>query len=83
MDLSATVADEGRHVLDDAENGRFHALEHVDALARIEQGDILRCCDDHSTVGVLDDFGHREWLVPGSRRRVHHQVVQFTPLHIR
>ncbi|MNC98938.1 hypothetical protein D3C83_170520 [compost metagenome] len=44
--LSAMRADEGAHVLDDAEDGHLRALKHGQALARVDEGDVLRRRDD-------------------------------------
>ena len=41
---AATVgADEVAHILDDAEYGNIHLAEHVQALAGIDQRQVLRC----------------------------------------
>src|SRR5262249_2350896 len=44
--LAAMGAEEIAHVLDDAEHGHVDLAEHVEALARIEQRDVLRRRDD-------------------------------------
>src|SRR5690554_8005992 len=53
-----TVTDKRRHVLDQTEQRHVHALEHVDALACIHQGDVLGRGDHHGA-------GHKEFLAQG------------------
>ena len=44
----------GAHVLDHAENRHLHLLEHLEALARVEQGDVLgRGDDDGAATGIF------------------------------
>src|SRR5260370_15920820 len=45
--LAAMRAEEIAHVLDDAEHGHVDLAEHVEAFARIEEGDVLRRRDDY------------------------------------
>ena len=67
-----------RHVLHHAEHRDVHLAEHLHALLRVEQRQILRGGDDHRA-------GHRHLLrqgqldVAGARRHVHHQVVEVVP----
>ena len=39
----------GAHVLDDTEHGHLHLLEHLEALARIQQGNVLWRSYNNST----------------------------------
>src|SRR3569623_1127481 len=41
--VTAFAADMNAHVLDDAEHRYFDLLEHLKALAGVEQGNVLRC----------------------------------------
>ena len=71
----------GAHVLDDAEHGHCDLLEHPEALACIEQRDVLRRRDDDRAA-----HGHalrqRELDVPGAGRHVHDEVVEVAPVGI-
>ena len=77
--VAALRADVDAHVLDDAEDRDADLLEHLEALARVEQGDVLRRGDDHRA-------GHRHLLrqgqldVAGARRQVDDQVVEVVPV---
>ena len=70
-----------RHVLDDADDGNAHFLEHLEPLARIDQRDVLRRRDDHRA-------GHRHFLrerqldVSGAWRHVDDEIVQLAPVGI-
>src|SRR5690606_8017982 len=54
--MAAVGADVRAHVFDNAENGDADFLEHLQSLARIEQGDVLRGGDDDS---AGDRYFHR------------------------
>ena len=58
--------------------GHAHLLEHLEALARVDEGDVLRRGDDHGA-----RHGHllreRELDVAGARRQVDHEVVEVAP----
>ena len=79
--VAALGADVDAHVLDDAEDGNADFLEHLEALPRIEQGDVLRRGDDDRTryrhllcQGELD--------VAGARRHVDHQIIHVAPARL-
>jgi hypothetical protein len=80
--LAALGTGEAAHVLDDAEHREVHLAAEHHTPADVLNGDLLRGRDHHGTVGLLDELGHREWLVPRPRRRIHHQVVEITPLDV-
>ena len=67
------------HVFHHAQYRDVHLVEHLDALARIQQGQVLGRGDDHRT-------RHRDLLrqgqldVTGARRHVDHQVVEIAPV---
>jgi hypothetical protein len=77
--VTALGADVDAHVLDDAEDGDIHLLEHLQALARVDQRDVLWRGDDHGA-------GHRHLLrqrqldVAGARRHVDDQVIEIAPV---
>ena len=76
--MSAMWADEYAHVLDNAEHGNLRFLEHRDALARIDQRDVLRCGhDDRAFEGNTLRDG--ELRVAGSRWHIDHKNVQRRP----
>ncbi len=74
-------ADVVAHIFDDTEDRHTRLLKHAEGLHRNAESHILRGRDD-------DGSGHRHLLrqrqmdVAGSRRKVHNEVVQITPLHI-
>ena len=70
-----------RHVLDDAEDRDADLLEHLQALARVEQRDVLRRGDDHGA-GDRDLLREREVDVAGSGRQVDDQVVEVAPVGV-
>src|SRR4029079_1523365 len=45
--VAALGADVGAHVLDDAEDGDAHLLEHLETLTGVEERDVLGGRDDH------------------------------------
>ena len=73
--VAAVRAAEHGHVLDHAQHRHRDLLEHLQALAGVQQGDVLRGGDD-------DGGGQRRTLadaqvdVAGARGHVDHQVVQ-------
>ena len=73
---------EVRHVLDDAEHGDLHLLEHLESLARVDQREVVRGGDDHARPRA-EPLGEREGRVAGPRRHVDHQIVELAPLHVR
>ena len=81
MDLAAAVADEGGHVLDDAENGRFHPLEHVDALLGIDQRNVLRR-GDHDCTGNRDLLRQGQLGITCTGRQVDDEVIEVLPVGV-
>ena len=79
--VAAVRADEGAHVLDDAEHRDVDLAEHVEALSGIQQGDVLRCRDDHRA-GQRHLLGHGQLGIAGARRHIDHQDVELTPFDI-
>src|SRR5690606_2141837 len=77
--VAALRTDVSAHVLHDAEHRHFDLLEHAQALARIEQRDVLRGRDDHGAAQ-----GHalrkRELRVAGTGRHVDDQIIEIAPL---
>ena len=67
------------HVFDDAQDGHADLLEHAQALARVQQGDVLRRGDDDGA-GQRHALAQRERDVAGARRHVDQQVVQIPPV---
>ena len=74
-------ADEGTHVLDDAEHRHVDPAEHGDAAPGVDQGQILRGGDDD---GALERhlLRHGELRIAGARRHVDHHHVERAPLHL-
>ena len=79
--VAAIGAAKIRHVLDHAQDRHIHLAEHVDRLARVEKGDVLRGGHDHRT-GQRHALSHGQLGVTGSRRHVDHQHVEFAPIDI-
>ena len=69
------------HVLDDAEDRDADLLEHLQALARIHQRDVLRRGDDHRA-GDRHVLRQRQLDVAGARRQVHHQIIELVPVRL-
>ena len=67
------------HVFDDAENRDTYLLEHLEALARIQQGDVLRGCDDYGA-GNRHFLRQRQLDVAGTGRHIHDQIVEVAPV---
>ena len=81
-DLGALLAvrtDEITHVLDDAKDRDFHFLEHANGFKDIRQRHILWCGDDHRSRHWYR-LTERQLGIPGPRRQVDHQIIQFPPL---
>ena len=78
---AASGAHEHAHVLDDAEHRDFDPLEHLEALARVGEGDVLGGGDD-------DRAAHRDALregeldVPGAGRQVDDEIVHRAPVGV-
>ena len=66
------------HVLKDAENGHIHLAKHLDALAGIQQGNILGRGDDHRT-GDRGFLRQGKLYITGTGRHVDHQIIQLAP----
>ena len=77
--MAAFAAHVHGHVLDDAEDGHAHFFKHLDALARVEQGDVLRRGDDDGT-GHGHTLAQGQLDVAGAGGHVHDQVVQVFPV---
>jgi hypothetical protein len=68
LGMAAVRADVHRHVLDDAEDRDADLLEHLEALARVDERDVLRRGDDDAPVtGTF--CASVSWMspVPGGR----------------
>ena len=79
--LAAIGANEGRHILDNAEHRNIDLAEHLQTLAGVDQGNILRCGDDHRA-GDRHFLGQCQLRVAGARRHVDHQHIQLAPGNI-
>jgi hypothetical protein len=79
--VPAVGADVRAHVLDHAEHGNRDFLEHPEALAGVEQRDVLRGRDDHRPAH-RDALGQRELDVAGAGRHVDDEVVEFAPVGV-
>ncbi len=76
--MPALRADIEAHVFHDANDGHRHLLKHLEALARVHQGHLLRCGDDHRTRdGHI--LGEGEVDVTRARRHVDEKVIQIFP----
>ena len=76
---AATVgADEVAHILDDAEYRHIHLAEHVQALAGIDQRQVLRCRDDHRA-GQRRALREGQLGISGAGRHVDDQHVEIVP----
>ena len=69
------------HVLDHAEHGRVHLLEHLDAAPDVGQRDVLRRRDDDAA-GDRHLLRERELHVAGAGREVDHQDVEVAPVAV-
>ena len=66
------------HVLHDAQHWNVDLFEHLQRLARIQRGDLLRRGHDHRP-GHRDLLGQGQLDIAGARWQVHQQVVQVVP----
>src|SRR5258706_9679138 len=74
LGVPALRADVDRHVLDDADDRDADLLEHLEALPRIDEGDVLGRGDDHGA-GDRHLLREGELDVAGAGRQVDHEVV--------
>ena len=77
--MAAVAAHVGGHVLDDAQDGHAHLLEHLDALLGVQQRNILRGGDDHRA-GHGHALAQGELDVARARGHVDDEVVQVFPV---
>src|SRR5437588_653371 len=83
-DLAAATAmraQEIAHVLDDAEHRHLDLGEHVEALAGVEERDVLRRRDDDGA-GERYLLRHRQLRVAGTGRHVGDHDVELAPLDL-
>ena len=73
--VAAIRADEDAHILHDAEDRHMHLAEHLDGLARIDQGKILRR-RDNDRAGQRHFLRQRQLRVAGAGRHVDNQDVE-------
>src|SRR5438309_8071050 len=76
--VTALGADMGAHVLHDPEDGNADFLEHLEALACIDERDVLGRGDDHQP-GHRHFLGERELDVSGAGRHVDDEVIDVLP----
>src|SRR5438876_2935517 len=69
------------HVLDDAEHGDIDLLEHLEALARVCKGDVLRRCHNNGT-GDGYSLCEGKLDVPSAGGHVDDEVVERAPLSL-
>lgn len=74
-------AEEGAHVLQDAEDRDLELPEHVRRPLGVNEGHLLGRGDD-DPARDLGELGKAELHVPRPRGKVHHQVVQLPPVHV-
>src|SRR5713101_3529496 len=79
--VAAVRADVRAHVLDDAEDGNADFLEHLEALAGVDERDVLGRGDDHGACH-RHLLGERELDVGGAGRRVDDEVVDIAPARV-
>jgi len=75
----AVVADEIAHVLDDAQDRHLHLAEHLHALARVDQADLLWLGHDDSAVDG-DVLRKGQMGVAGAGRHVDDQIIERRPV---
>mgnify|MGYP000111638635 FL=1 len=63
------------HIFHYTQNRHLDLLEHLQALARVEEGDVLRCGDNHRAAD-RNFLRQRELGVAGARRQVDDQIVK-------
>src|SRR3569623_1207907 len=79
--VPALAAEMNAHILDDAEHRYFDLLEHLEALAGVEQGIVLRRGDDHRAA-------HRYALrqskldVAGAGRQIDDEIIELVPVSL-
>ena len=79
--LAAVRADEGAHVLDEADDRDAHPLEHRERLLDVEEGDLLgRRHEDRA--GDRHGLGQRQLRIRGARRQVDDEVVELAPVDV-
>ena len=79
---AATIgADEMAHILDNAKNRHIHLAEHVEALARVNQRQILRCRHNHRT-RQRRPLRECQLRIACSRRHVDDQHIKIVPCDI-
>ncbi len=78
---AAMRAQEIAHVLDDAEHRHVDLLEHVQPLARVDEGDVLRRRDD-DRARERHLLRHRQLRVAGARRHVDDHDVELAPVDV-
>ena len=80
--VTAVRANVQAHVLDDPEHRDVDLLKHLESLAGVGQGDVLRRRDDHGAA-----HGHalreRELNITRARRHVDDEIVELTPIRLR
>jgi hypothetical protein len=81
LGVAALRADVDRHVLDDAHDRHADLLEHLEALARVDQRDVLRRRHDDGA-GDRHLLRERELDVAGAGRHVDDQVVELAPVGV-
>src|SRR3569833_1630539 len=79
--VTAFAADMNAHVLDDAEHRYFDLLEHLKALAGVEQGNVLRCGDDHRAAH-RDALRQRKLNVAGAGRQIDDEIIELVPVSL-
>ena len=80
-DLVAVGTGQPAHVLDDPEDPRVHALEHLHPASHVAGGDVLRRGHHDGTVEV-DGLHQGELGVPRTRRHVDDHQVEGAPVHL-
>jgi len=78
---AAVRADEVAHVLDHAQGGDVHLVEHRLAADDVGEGHVLGGGHQHRS-DRLDLLGERELHVAGSRGEVDDEVVEVAPVHV-
>jgi hypothetical protein len=81
FDVAAVAADVHAHVLHHTQHRHVHLLEHLEPLARVGQGNVLRCGDDDGA-GNGNTLRQCELDVTRARGHVDDQVVEVTPIGI-
>src|SRR3569833_243771 len=79
LSVTAVRTNVDAHVLDDAQHGHVDLLEHLETLARVGEGDVLRRCHDHSARHG-DTLCESQLYVPRTGGHVDDQVVERAPV---